>query len=61
MHLAIALFLVLLAMPAGAHEGTAGDHLLLGLDSGILFGFVIGFLSGIASCILAQRQQRRRS
>lgn len=35
-------------LPVSAHEGTAGEHLLLGMDTGLAIGLVVGFLSGIA-------------
>ncbi|MBX9695719.1 MAG: hypothetical protein K2Z81_25265 [Cyanobacteria bacterium] len=49
---ALTLFLFLICLPVWAHEGTAGEHLILGLDTGMLIGMAIGFLAGIACTML---------
>lgn len=52
----ILLLFVVSCLPAVAHEGNAGEHLILGLDTGLVVGIVIGFSAGVGSTILYLRK-----
>lgn len=39
-------------LPVLAHDGTTGEHLILGLDTGLVVGLAIGFAAGVGSTIV---------
>ncbi|MBZ0187865.1 MAG: hypothetical protein K8F91_16585 [Candidatus Obscuribacterales bacterium] len=45
-------------LPALAHDGSAAQHLLLGLDAGIITGTVIGFVAGAMSTVLFLKNKK---
>jgi|AGTN01.2.fsa_nt_gi hypothetical protein len=44
--------LLMSSLPVLAHDGTAGEHLILGIDTGLVVGIAIGFAAGVGSAIL---------
>ena len=57
--LALLFILLISALPAQAHEGTNAEHLILGLDTGIVVGIACGFAAGVASTLIYLKQSRR--
>ena len=51
--------LFLIALPAIAHEGTMGDHLVLGFDTGIVLGIAIGFIAGVGATVIYFKNRSR--
>lgn len=46
---------LLAALPAFAHEGSTGEHLVLGMDTGLAIGLAVGFFSGVAATLFCIR------
>ncbi len=61
MQLLIALVFALIAAPALAHDGTAGEHLIMGLDAGLVVGTALGFASGVLATLFFTRGGNRGS
>lgn len=61
MQILIALVLAMCATPVFAHEGTAGEHLILGLDAGLVVGTALGFASGVLATLFFTKGGRQSS
>ena len=61
MHFLIALVFACIAAPCYAHEGTAGEHLILGLDAGLVVGTVLGFATGVLSTLFFTKGGSRQN
>lgn len=59
MHLLIAIVIAIIAAPVYAHEGNAGEHLILGLDTGLVVGTVLGFASGVLATLFVTKGGNR--
>jgi len=58
--LALSFVLSLMAiLPAEAHEGSAGVHLVLGVDVGLVVGIVLGFLLAIGLFAVMRKRSRQ--
>ncbi|MBK9143031.1 MAG: hypothetical protein IPM23_11080 [Candidatus Melainabacteria bacterium] len=59
-YLALSFVLFLLAiLPVKAHEGSAGAHLILGVDVGLAVGIVLGFLLAIGLFAVMRKRSRQ--
>lgn len=51
MHLLVVLVAAFIAAPVFAHDGSAGEHLIMGLDAGLVVGTAFGFASGVLATL----------
>lgn len=53
--------LVLNVLPGLAHEGTSGDHLILGLGIGEAVGLIVGLVTGALSVLALAKYRKSKS
>ena len=55
---AVTLMICVVLLPAFAHEGSSGQHLMLGLDAGFILGTAIGFGAGVFGTIAWMKRSK---
>ena len=59
-YIALSFVISLLAiLPVEAHEGSAGVHVILGVDVGLVVGIVLGFLLAIGLYAVMRKRSRQ--